>query len=279
MNAGSTLSSVFDYLKLVLTLSMRQFIFLFALTLLLSFLIQLINKRLLKNSWQLLGGKPYLYLFGWISIPIHELGHAVFALLFGHRIKRIVLFDPQASSGSHGFVQHTWNVNNIYHKVGNFFIGIGPIILGSTVVWLLARWLLHASFGAMDGLDAQAGLWQQLHAIPIILLNSFSNTLLIFREIFSAFSWKTALFLYLSFAISTNINLSELDIKHIKPALIVIIQVILVFNLLTARLGDFTMTLMASMETGLSAFYGILVYVLVLNLGFLAIILFLSLFF
>lgn len=269
MDAGSILGTVFYYLKLVLLLSLRQFIFLFALTLLLSYLIQLINRRLLKNSWQLLGGKPYLWLFGWFSIPVHELGHAIFAVIFGHKITRIVLFDPQASSGSHGFVQHSWNQKNVYHRVGNLFIGIGPIIFGSTVIWLLARWLLQAHFQGFDSLDAQAGVWQQIQAIPYFLVNSLSNTLLIFQGIFSSFSWKTALFLYLSFAISTNINLSELDIGHIKPALTVIIQVILAFNLLTAWMGDFTLALMDSLETGLSSFYGILVYVLVLNLGFL----------
>ncbi len=270
MEAGTVLTSVWEYLKLVLLLSLRQFIFLFALTLLLGWLIQLINKNLLKNAWQLLGGKTYLWLFGWLSIPVHELGHALFAVLFGHRIDRVVLFDPRATSGSHGQVRHSWNQNNIYHKVGNLFIGIGPIILGSVVVWLLSRWLLQTSFQGAQALDAQAGIPQQLQAIPAFLLNSFTNALLIFREILSALSWKTALFLYLSFAISTNINLSDLDLSHIKPALLVIIQVILVFNLLTAWLGEFSLHFMDRLETGLATFYGILVYVLVLNLGFLA---------
>lgn len=279
MDAGAILANAVEYLKLVLLLSLRQFIFLFAPTLLLSWLIQLINRNLLKKAWRLLGGKAYLWLFGWLSIPVHELGHAVFAVLFGHRINRIVLFDPQASGGSHGQVQHSWNQNNLYHKVGNLFIGIGPIILGSLVVWLLSRWLLQTSFQGAEALDAQAGLAQQLQAIPAFLLNSLLNALLIFQEIVSALSWKTALFLYLSFAISTNINLSDLDLGHIRPALIVIIQAILAFNLLTAWLGEFSLNLMDGLETGLATFYGILVYVLVLNLGFLALTWLLSLIF
>ncbi len=268
MDAGTLLTRLWEYAKLVLALSLRQFIFLFALTLLLGWLIQLINRDLLKKAWLLLGGKAYLWLFGWLSIPVHELGHAFFALVFGHRITRIVLFDPRAENGSHGQVQHSWDQNNLYHQVGNFFIGIGPIIFGSLVIWLLARWLLRASFANLGGLDAEAGVIQQFQALPAFLLGCLSNTLLLLRGIFSAFSWKTALFLYLSFAISTNINLSDLDLGHIKPALLVIIQVILVFNLLTAWLGDFSLKLMGGLETGLSTFHGILVYVLALNLGF-----------
>ncbi len=269
MEVQSFLGSVLRYLQLVLALSLRQFIFLFAILFLLGYLIHLINKNLLKHSWQLFGGKAYLWIFGWFSIPIHELGHAVFALLFGHKITRVVLFDPQARAGSHGYVRHEWKKNNLWHQVGNLFIGVGPIILGSLVIRLLSGLLLELNFESAGTISAQAGLLQQLGSIPQFLHSSLMNTLMILRGIFANFGWKTALFLYLSFGISTNINLSELDIGHIKPALILIVQAILVFNLATAWLGDFSLSALSHLENTLAAFYGILVFVLVMNLCFL----------
>lgn len=272
MDAATIIDVVWQYLLLVVMLSLRQFVFLFGILFLLGFLIYLINISLLRKSYHLLGAKPYLWVFGWFSVPVHELGHAIFALIFGHKIQRLVLFDPQAKSGSHGYVQHTWNTKNVYHKVGNLFIGVGPIIFGSLVIWVLTRVLLGLEVEPATAFDAEDGVLEHISSIPMFITNSLANTLMIFRNIFSGFGWKNALFLFLSFGISTNINLSEADIKHIMPALVVIIEVILVFNLLTAWLGNFSLSLLGHLESGMASFYGILFYVMVLNLGFLLII-------
>lgn len=279
MEVQSLFGGVLRYLQLVLALSLRQFIFLFAVLFLLGYLIHVINKNLLKHSWRLFGAKAYLWIFGWFSIPIHELGHAAFALIFGHKIQRIVLFDPQAKSGSHGFVQHSWNHKNLWHQAGNLFVGVGPIILGSLVIWLLSGLLLELNLEGVESFSARAGLVQQLRQIPQFLHSSLMNTISILRGIFDNFGFKTALFLFLSFGISTNINLSDMDISHIKPALIVIIRAILIFNLATAWLGDFSLNALSWLESGLTGFYGILVYVMVMNLGFLLVLRLFSLLF
>lgn len=269
MDFTALLTTVWTYLKLVLLLTARQFIFLFALLLILSFLMQLVNVRFLRQTNKLFGSRLYGWLFGWISIPVHELGHAIFAVIFGHKITRLVLFESKSRGGQGGYMQHKWEGGNLWHRVGNLFISLGPIILGSLVVWLLSRLLLGISFSSVEILDVEAGISSQLLSIPGFILSGMSNTVLILGSIFGHITWKTLLFLYLSFALGSNICLSEMDTRNLKPAIWVVLALMLGFNLLTAWLGDFSLGLLDHLETGLTAFYGIMIYVMLLNLVFL----------
>lgn len=269
MDFSAILTTVWTYLKLVLLLSLRQFLFLFALLLILSWLMQQVNSRFLRQTNTLFGSKVYGWLFGWISIPVHELGHAFFALIFGHKITRLVLFEQKSRGGQGGYMQHKWQGGNLYQRVGNLFISLGPIIIGSLVVWLLSWLLLDLRFSSGEILDIEAGLVTQILGIPGFILSGISNTVLILGSIFSQFSWKTLLFIYLSFALGSNICLSEMDMKNLKPAVLVIMAIMLGFNLLTAWLGDFSLSFLDHLETGLAAFYGIMIYVMLLNLVFL----------
>lgn len=74
---------------------------------------------------------------GFIGTPVHELGHAFFCVIFGHKITEIKLFQPNNTDGVLGYVNHSFHKKNIYHQIGNFFIGFGPILFGSGVLALL----------------------------------------------------------------------------------------------------------------------------------------------
>ena len=76
-----------------------------------------------------------------IGTPIHELGHAFFALVFNHKIHKICLLNRDKSSGVLGYVSMSYKKGNLYEKIGDFFIGIGPIIFG-TVFLIASMWLL-----------------------------------------------------------------------------------------------------------------------------------------
>ncbi|HEX8912622.1 MAG TPA: hypothetical protein VF796_09720, partial [Humisphaera sp.] len=82
------------------------------------------------------GGDVYT----WLTAPgvaVHELGHVLFCVVFGHRVTKMHLFRP-AADGSLGKVEHAWNPRNPWQSAGNFFIGTGPVWGGTALVYALA---------------------------------------------------------------------------------------------------------------------------------------------
>lgn len=82
---------------------------------------------------------------GVIGTPVHELSHALFCILFGHKIQAIKLFQI-SDDGTMGYVEHTYNPKNLYHRIDNFFIGIAPIFGGAAVIYLIMRFCLPNTF-------------------------------------------------------------------------------------------------------------------------------------
>jgi hypothetical protein len=83
-----------------------------------------------------------------VSFPgvcTHELGHYFMARIFRHSIIKWRLFEYNPSSGSLGYVHHGYNENSIYQTVGNFFIGMAPLITGSLVIYLLVGYFFGSS--------------------------------------------------------------------------------------------------------------------------------------
>jgi hypothetical protein len=258
------INSILSYLLKALLLSAKQLFFLAAISAALAWLIQIVNIRLLRDVIKLIGMKAYLWTIGWIAIPLHELGHAFFCLIFAHRIDSVVLFDPKAKNGHYGNVRHSYNSKNPWNVLGNLFIGMAPIITGSAIIWLLSILLLRVEFQHVLWVDVRATLTDQLRNMPSVLFLSVKNAIAILGGIFLAFNWKSLLFLYLSFAIGTNINMSKLDKQHITGVLKGIVLFVLLFNLSTAWIGDFSLALLAGLENVLSVAYGILIFVLLL---------------
>lgn len=86
----------------------------------------------------LLAGQRASYYFwlisSYIGSPVHEGGHALMCLLFGHRIQHIRLVPTRAGGAE---VSYTYNRKNPYAVFGNLWIGIGPIISGVAVILLI----------------------------------------------------------------------------------------------------------------------------------------------
>ena len=131
-------------------------------------------KRIFLLCWGR-GARAMEIVTGLVGTPVHELSHAFFCILFGHRITAIRLWSPHAEGGDLGFVTHTYKKRNLWHQIGNFFIGIAPIIGGSAVLLLLLFCLLpdsaRAIFGAIpehitaDPALLPAAMWGQVRAV------------------------------------------------------------------------------------------------------------------
>jgi len=197
---------------------------------------------LITQRWAvgLLGFRAWLILFKAVGTPIHELGHAIFCILFGHRIEKISLFGP-TSDGTLGYVEHRYNRRNIYHQIGNFFIGMGPVIFGCVVIILAALFLVGSQVFSPIQLSGN-----ELSLAPLNLgtfLNSLGITLTaIFKEIFQPVhfhQWQFYLFLYLVFAIGNSITLSPSDLHSAGLGFLFFVVFLFILNGITGWMGDF----------------------------------------
>ncbi|WP_221073224.1 hypothetical protein [Vibrio alfacsensis] len=93
--------------------------------------------KLAKNSYSIIG---------LIGIPLHELSHAAFALLFGHKIKSVKWY----SISGDAYVHHSYNKNSKYQRLGNLFIAIAPFF----TAMFIANYLLKGHIPDFISLDS-----------------------------------------------------------------------------------------------------------------------------
>ncbi len=236
------------------------------LTLIMNYVSTFVQRRALLT----IGKGWYLGLFGWLGTIIHELGHAVFCLIFRHKITTLKLFDPDPETGTLGYVEHAYDSSSIYQLVGNFFIGIGPILLGTAIIYLLLYFLLSLNpLRLVDNFSITSShiySWDVLSQIFQTFWTSSTNLL---SEIFSwhnLSTWQLYVFIYLAFTIGSSITLSPSDIKGSLKGLIVILIVIFIFNLATVWAGDLTSNIFIGTVSYFLVFYIAMFLILLLDI-------------
>ena len=140
---------------------------------------------LARQSSQLFGRRLQLYLFGLPGTVVHEGSHVIACLLFRHRVDRVKWFDPQATDGALGSVEHSYDTSSAYQRVGTIVIGIAPLLAGAAVLLIAARLLLEAPVVRLTDL---AGLT----AVPL---------------------WRWVLFAYVSLSVGGSMHLSASDVR------------------------------------------------------------------
>ena len=151
------MSAVVNFIRDVIIATITQMLILFGPLLAVGFLIAFFEKMSNKMLMKVFSFKAVIYSTGWLGTPIHETGHAIFCLLFGHKIHEFVPFKPERDeSGGYvlGYVKHSCK-GSIYNNIGYLFIGTGPIILGSIIIALLIRFLLPGGSGFFTGLNTE----------------------------------------------------------------------------------------------------------------------------
>ena len=117
-----------NYFYQVILSTAYQLLILFGPLLLSAVIMHFVAASNEKLTCRITGTQGYLVLFGWLGTPVHELGHALFALLFGHKITAIKLFSPNPTAGTLGYISHTWNKKNLYQVMGNFFNCLSALV-------------------------------------------------------------------------------------------------------------------------------------------------------
>jgi len=173
-------------------------------------LLFVIQRLVFLLSEKILGGKS-IYLSAWIGTPIHELSHALFCCVFGHKIQRIVLFNPDRR-GTLGYVTHSYNNRNIWQVMGNFFIGIAPLFGGLLALYIITFLML----------DNARLLFNTLKSASFTEVNQFKfselidltkKVLNIISEAYTQSPAKVMIWAYLFAAISLHLSPSKEDLK------------------------------------------------------------------
>ena len=207
-----------------------QIVFTVGVIWLFGFLISLCNRIFYQNfgTW----GKAACYITGAIGTPVHECSHAFFCIIFCHRIEQIKLFQID-SDGTLGYVWHSYNRRNIYHLIGNFFIGIAPILVITSLLYLLALPfvpnMLTSIFTQVSSLDTSLGFQ-----------NIFPNLWEVIKIIFSqASDFKWWIFVFIGIFLCLHMTLSLEDMKSAFSGAAILITLLLITNFILGAVDHF----------------------------------------
>jgi hypothetical protein len=190
-------------------------------------LMNRISGKLEAFACRALGVKLYMLLFGWLGTSVHELSHALMCIIFRHKIDKIQLFSLNPHSQRVGYVSHRYNPNSMYQRVGNFFIGTAPILVGSIVIFFSAKLLLP-------------GILSQVHSLNnlprnifVVFVDSFFSLL---HELFTIGNYlrpQYYIFLYILFCVGSSMKLSKADLKGTWAGFAVLIGLIFLINIIS----------------------------------------------
>ena len=232
-----TIFIIFAWIGDILLMTASYIFILIGPGLIFAVLLHYIHKLLESNARSLLGRTLYLCLFGGLGTIIHETGHALMCFPFGHKITDIELFNLNPNTGTLGFVNHSYNPKNTWAVVGNFFISIGPLILGSLVVYFSAYFLVSkVFFVSFENLNISFTHFTSLNAFKSLVIESknlylqFSNLLFTIENLNN---WKFWLFIYILITVGGNMTLSPADIKGASKGFITIIGVFILVSIIT----------------------------------------------
>ncbi len=250
-----------------------QLLILIGPILLLALVMNFISRKNESLGCKVMGQKAYLYVFAWLGTSIHELGHAIFAIIFAHKISEIKLFTP-GSGKSLGHVKHSYTKGNPYQTLGNFFIGLGPVLLG-TFLLLVVTWLLFDIdiFDLANKYEVvfSIELFKSLDSVTNAIVNIGSGVWHYFNSILTGPKttwWKLLLFFYLFYAVGSSITLSGADMKGAFKGFMYFTILLFFFNIATLWIGEFTITFFRHINLYLSGFYFLIIVSMGLNIVF-----------
>ena len=182
------------------------------------------------------GSSRVVYVSSLIGTPIHELGHALMCLVFAHKITEMhLLLPPNHPSGTLGYVSHSYHPKNLWARLGNLFIGLGPIFSGMGVMVLMLflcfpdQWNAYVAtssalaFGESSLGEIAMGVISLLTSMPAAFMTGEW--------------WIPAIGLVVILSVSQHVTLSGADIKGALSAMPWYLLLLLVFAGITTAFG------------------------------------------
>ncbi|MCB0258544.1 MAG: hypothetical protein KDI38_08800 [Calditrichaeota bacterium] len=180
-------------------------------------------------------------LTAWLGTPIHELGHAFFCLVFGHKIRAIKLYQPDEATGMLGYVAHEYHPNNIVHQIGNFFIGAAPLIIGCAAMYAALYFLVPNSEQVIAATLRKSQLLTMTRDVTVqgqLLLNTGIDTLKLLFTQSNLYRVEFWIFLYIALCIASHIAPSPADMRRVWGGLAAIVGVMLLINFIAQLSGS-----------------------------------------
>lgn len=236
------MDEIIKYAGMQVAMSIQELIFLAGPVIGVGFLLQYLTDFIRTRLSVIFGWKTYVYLTAPGTI-VHESAHALVALIFMHKVKRVKFFSPK-QDGTLGSVEHAWNPNSRYQTAGNFFIGTAPLYFGAIVIMGLGYWLLGGhTVHPLTHIAMKAHPVKNGWALTGLFQNELKALWQMGYRINRAPGWfdlKTLVFIYLVFAIGNHMTLSPEDLRGSKTGIILIIATMFLFNLGIGWMGSVT---------------------------------------
>lgn len=170
-----------------------------------------------------------------VGTPVHEFGHAMMCILFGHRITKMKLLAfPTGRSRTLGFVEHSYNRKNPWAVFGNLFISFGPIFSGLVVIILVLnlcftqQWQAYLENSRLM-VEFGVGIGEASSVIFSLLVSLF--------EAFKTDIFRSTLGILIILAVSQHITLSFADLCGCLTALWMYSGIVVVFATVTMLFG------------------------------------------
>ena len=267
------ITEVLHYAVLVLKTTGLQLLTLFGPLIVLALIINFISRVVQNLGFSVFGHTIYLYGFAWLGIAIHEISHAIFVIIFGHKLNKIVLFSPK-SDGTLGYVEHSYNEKNVYQKLGNFFIGLGPVIVGPILLYFVIIYFLGGDVVNKVSMPIDFGSFTDFNYIKTFFESFFDNLLFLINEIYISLKdnyIQLIIFSFIIFSVGSSISMSPSDIEGSKMGFFYFVGLLTLFNVVTLWFGDFSSGAIHFLEGYISIIYPIIILSIVLNIIFAAI--------
>ena len=232
-----TINKILDFIGSVFLTTLGQLVWLLGLIFVFGLILYLLARFTRLIYVKTVGQKFDIVATGWIGTPVHELGHAIFCILFRHKITDIKLYDPDTKNGTIGYVKHSYKSNSLYQRIGNFLLVLvqyfwfisfvrSPLLLMPNFQSLFQVINKYGSHIAGDIQTGNiAGSWSAIKAVSVSVLGAIFNSE-------NLTNWRFWVFIYLSFCIASHMELSPPDISGSKSGLITIVLFLLIFNLI-----------------------------------------------
>jgi len=232
------LAPVVQYLGQVVLITLKIFFGLFFPIIFCCIILNVLSREQNRRLYSI-GGWKALLVTAWIGTPIHEFSHYLFAVLSFHKVQDLKLFQPDAETGSMGYVAHSYRIDNFYQAViGNTLIAVAPFFGGAAAIYLISSFVFPEFALFADHVP-------RVYYLTIDNALQWKSYLLFGKTAFHFFNylydtffspamlrdWKLYVFLFLMLGIANHLSPSASDFRNFWYPVTALLVTIALLNL------------------------------------------------